>query len=320
MKKELFETYRLGEIDLSSRIIMAPLTRLRAVDNTPNKLIATYYGQRAGAGLIVSEGTSPSPEGVGYMNMPGLYTQEHMEAWKDSPKAVHAKGGKIFLQMMHAGRVGHNNNLPDDYNVVGPSAIAQRGEMSTYTMGKQPHSVPIEMTKEKIEKTIEEYVKSTTLAMEAGFDGIEIHSAHGYLPNQFMNAFSPFEDRKRPESSVKIYEYLIPELEKLGILYIHVSNIVEVTPAKMEMLKSIRKMYTGTLIVCGDLTKETAQEALDEYHVDLVCFGRDFIANPDLVERLKNNWPLTERNSKGWYGRSERGYTDYPVYEKEKVS
>jgi len=360
--KNIFDTYRLGNKELSSRIIMAPLTRCRAVDNnTPNKLIATYYGQRAGAGLIVAEGTSPSPEGLGYANIPGMFTNEHAEAWKETTAAVHTKGGAIFLQLMHTGRIGHSDNLPGDYKIIGPSPLAQKGEMSTRTMGKQPYSLPIEMTTEKVKETIEDYVKSAKLCVDANFDGIEIHSAHGYLPNQFMNEysnsrtdeyggsvenrcrfvlevakktieaigaekvgirispFSPFEDRKNPDNIIEIYNYLIPELEKLGIGYIHFSNIVEINPLKITMLKAIRQFYSGTLIVCGDLTKADAQKALEEYGVDLVGFGRDFIGNPDLVERFKNNWELSERDSKGWYGSSEKGYTDYAFFAQEAI-
>lgn len=357
MKKDLFDTYKIGDATLSSRIIMAPLTRCRAIENSKaNDLIAKYYEQRAGCGLIVAEGASPSPEGLGYNNIPGLFNQEQCDSWKAATKAVHEKGGKIFLQFMHTGRIGHHYNLPEGYKLHGPSAKIARGEVST-PKGRQEHPMPIEMTVDKIKQTVGEYVQAAKYAIEAGFDGVEIHSAHGYLPNQFMNTasnlrtdeyggdfeknckftlevtksvineigankvgirispFSPFEKREEKDFIVNKYTYLATELEKLKVGYIHFSNIVELMPEKDEILKVIRKIYTGTLIVCGELTKETAQKALDEFDVDLVGFGRDFIGNPDLVQRFKNNWPITERNQKGWYHGGEEGFTDYGFYE-----
>jgi len=188
---KLFEAFNLKGIQLSSRIAMAPLTRRRSTRaHDPVKIMQTYYSQRASAGLIIAEGTSPSPNGVGYANMPGLYCDEQMKLWKSITKDVHEAGGKIFLQVMHTGRVGHPNNLPDGAKVLGPSAVAQVGEISTYDLDKQPYPVPKEMTTIEVQEAINEVVQGAELAVQTGVDGIESHGAHGYLPNQFLNQLS----------------------------------------------------------------------------------------------------------------------------------
>jgi N-ethylmaleimide reductase len=169
---------------------MAPLTRSRAIDNVPNDLMATYYQQRAEAGLIITEGTSPSPNGLGYARIPGLFDAAQVEGWKKTTSAVHAAGSRIFVQLMHCGRVGHALNLPAGARVLGPSAIATPGEMYTDAQGQQPFQTPTAMTEEDIEQAIEEYVHSSALAIEAGFDGVELHSANGYLLEQFLNVAS----------------------------------------------------------------------------------------------------------------------------------
>ncbi len=357
MSHPIFTPYTLGEIKLQNKIIMAPLTRCRAINgNQPNALMATYYGQRASAGLIIAEGTSPSPNGLGYTNIPGLYNKKQMEGWKQTTQAVHEKGGKIFLQMMHTGRIAHSDNLPEDGKVIGPSAIAQPGSISTYENGKQPYPVPEALTHEGVKYTIQEYVNSAKLAIEAGFDGVEIHSAHGYLPNQFINTasnqrtdeyggtienrcrfvleiaqkmiaaiganqtgirISPYSyaDTNETEENInQSYIYVADQLDKLNIAYIHLSHMGEADERKFALWKEIRKHYSGTLILCGDFTLETAKKSLDENQADLIAFGRDFIANPDLVERFQNGYPLAERNREGWYGNGGEGYTNYSRY------
>jgi N-ethylmaleimide reductase len=168
---------------------MARMTRSRAVEhNTPNALMAEYYGQRATAGLIVTEGTSPSPNGLGYARIPGLFNDAHVQGWKHVTQAVHTKGGKIFVQLMHTARVGHVANLPAGAEVLGPTAEVCPGEMFTDTQGPQPHSAPRAMTAEDIAHAVSEYARSARLAIEAGFDGVELHAANGYLIEQFLNA------------------------------------------------------------------------------------------------------------------------------------
>ncbi len=184
--KKLFQPFTSQALQLDNHIAMAPMTRSRAVHNLPNELMATYYKQRSGAGLIITEGTSPSPNGLGYTNIPAIYNQEQIEGWKKSTEAVHQQGGKIFLQIMHTGRVASSLNLPKGGEVIAPSAIQAAGEMFTF-QGMQPHDVPRAMTLEDIKQTQEEYVQAARNAIEAGFDGVEIHAANGYLPNQFLN-------------------------------------------------------------------------------------------------------------------------------------
>ena len=185
----LFTPLPAPSLQLNNRVVMAPMTRSRAVDhNTPNALMAEYYGQRASAGLIITEGTSPSPNGLGYARIPGLFSAEHVKGWKLVTDAVHARGGKIFVQLMHTGRVSHAANLPEGAEVLGPTDEVCPGEMHTDALGMQPHSTPRAMTVEDIAQAVAEYALSAQLAIEAGFDGVEIHAANGYLIEQFLNA------------------------------------------------------------------------------------------------------------------------------------
>ncbi len=185
----LFEPLVTPSIQLANRAVMAPMTRSRAVEaNTPNALMAEYYGQRASAGLIITEGTSPSPNGLGYARIPGLFNAAQVRGWKAVTDAVHAKGGKIFVQLMHTGRVTHAANLPAGAQVVGPTATVCPGEMYTDGQGMQPHSTPRAMSASDIAHAVQEYATSARLAIEAGFDGVELHAANGYLIEQFLNA------------------------------------------------------------------------------------------------------------------------------------
>jgi len=184
----LFDPFSARSLQLANRMVMAPLTRSRATPHhTPNALMATYYGQRATAGLIITEGTSPSPNGLGYPRIPGLYDTAQAQAWKATTTAVHAKSGKIFVQFMHCGRVAHVANLPAGAEVLGPGTAVCPGEMYTDTLGMQPHSPPRAMTDEDLAHVIDEYVAAAKLAVDAGFDGVELHGANGYLIEQFLN-------------------------------------------------------------------------------------------------------------------------------------
>jgi N-ethylmaleimide reductase len=187
MENSLFSEYKLGRIKLKNRIVMAPMTRSRAVNNIPNDLMAEYYRQRAGAGLIITEGTSPSPNGLGYARIPGLFNNEQVLGWRNVTDAVHNEDGHIFVQLMHTGRVSHPLNLPANAKVFAPSAIVLKGEAWTDQKQLQPYPVPQEMTTEDIHKTVEEYANSAKLAIDAGFDGVELHGANGYLIEQFIN-------------------------------------------------------------------------------------------------------------------------------------
>jgi N-ethylmaleimide reductase len=202
----LFSPTTLGPLKLQNRLVMSPLTRSRAIGNVPNALMVEYYSQRASAGLIITEGTSPSPNGLGYPRIPGIFSDAQVKGWKAVTEAVHARGAKIFVQLMHTGRIGHPNNLPPGAQVVGPSAVAAAGEMYTDSEGLKPHPTPKAMTEADIKTTVGEYVQAAKNAVAAGFEGIELHGANGYLIEQFIRPNSnrrtdsyggPIENRAR---------------------------------------------------------------------------------------------------------------------------
>lgn len=190
MSNTLFTPTQLGGLPLKNRIVMSPLTRSRAIGNLPNALMTEYYRQRAEAGLIITEGTSPSPNGLGYARIPGLFNEAQVQGWQRVTDGVHQAGGRIFVQLMHTGRIGHAANLPVGAEIIAPSAIAASGEMWTDSTGMQPHPVPREMNEADIARTIAEYAASAGLAAQAGFDGVELHAANGYLIDQFLNTAS----------------------------------------------------------------------------------------------------------------------------------
>ena len=190
MSNALFTPTQLGSLPLKNRIVMAPLTRSRALGNRPNALMEQYYRLRADAGLIITEGTSPSPNGLGYPRIPGLFNEEQVQGWRRVTDGVHQAGGRIFVQLMHTGRVSHPANLPAGASVIAPSAVAVPGETWTDTDGMQPHPVPREMSEADIAQSIAEYATAAKLAIQAGFDGVELHAANGYLIDQFLNTAS----------------------------------------------------------------------------------------------------------------------------------
>lgn len=183
---DLFAPALLGNLKLRNHLVMAPMTRARTLDNVPNALMATYYEQRATAGLIITEGTAPSPNGLGYLNIPGIFTEDQVSGWRNVTESVHRKGGKIFLQLMHTGRIGHAANLPPGAEVLGPSAVAAAGDMVTST-GPRPHPVPRRMEEADITLAIQSFAQGARNARGAGFDGVELHSANGYLLDEFLN-------------------------------------------------------------------------------------------------------------------------------------
>lgn len=193
----LFSPYQFGKYELQNRLVMSPMTRNRAPDNVPNELMAEYYGQRASAGLIITEGTSPSPNGLGYPRIPGIFSSAQVAGWSLVTNAVHAKGAKIFVQLMHTGRIGHALNLPAGARILAPSAVAAAGEMYTDAEGLKPQPVPQAMTDADIRAALQEFVQAATNAVAAGFDGIELHAANGYLLEQFL----------RPNSNLRTDRY-----------------------------------------------------------------------------------------------------------------
>ncbi len=187
---KIFSTHQIGNIELKNRIVMAPMTRSRALNNIPNDNMVEYYEKRADAGLIITEGTAPSANGLGYPRIPGIYNEHQIEGWKKITTAVHAKGGKIFLQIMHTGRVSHALNMEEGTQILAPSSVALSGEMYTDIDGMQSYPVPKEMTLSDIEQVQQEYVQAAINAIKAGFDGVEVHGANGYLIDQFINTAS----------------------------------------------------------------------------------------------------------------------------------
>lgn len=354
----LFTPLSTLALELGNRVVMAPMTRSRAVEsNTPNALMAEYYAQRATAGLLITEGTSPSPNGLGYARIPGLFNQAHVAGWKQVTDAVHAKGGKIFVQLMHTGRVSHASNLPAGAEVIGPTDTACPGEMYTDALGMQPHSTPRAMTEDDIAHAVSEYARSAQLAIEAGFDGVELHAANGYLLEQFLNANvnkrtdgygGSFEGRNRfvlevvratvqaigahrvgirlspygVLNSTGAYPYLeaqymalTEELAKFGVLYLHLldHSAMGTPPVPTEFKFRLRAAFNGLFILAGGFDKATAEIALEAGHADLIAFGRPFIANPDLAERLKVDADLNPVDMSTCYTPGAQGYIDYPA-------
>lgn len=223
---KIFETYDLGSMQLKNKLVMAPMTRCRAIDNIPNDLMANYYGQRAGAGLIISEGTSPSVNGLGYARIPGAYSPSQIEGWSNIANEVHNKNGKIFVQLMHCGRICASENVPDGGEVIAPSAVKADGEMYTDTNGMVEHATPRKMTQNDIDKTQLEFVNASKKLVEAGVDGIELHAANGYLLDQFLNPKSNTRDdiyggdyKNRARFVLQTAEKVVSEIgaDKVGI-------------------------------------------------------------------------------------------------------
>jgi len=357
MENLLFSSYKLGSITLKNRVIMAPMTRSRAINNVPNELMAEYYKQRAGAGLIITEGTSPSPNGLGYSRIPGLFNVEQAAGWKKVTEAVHSKDGKIFVQLMHTGRVSHPLNLPKDAKIVAPSAIGISGTIWTDQQQLQPYPVPEAMSLSEIETAIEEYVKSAQLAVEAGFDGVELHGANGYLIEQFINPsanqrtdqyggsaenrirfaveiarrivaaiggekvgirVSPYgaaNDMGSYDGLEETYALLAQKLNELGLVYMHVVDHSAMgAPAVSNSVKQlIRNNFKGTIILSGGYDAERASKEIADKKGDLVSFGRQFISNPNLVEKLKSGAEIIQPDMSTFYTPGEKGYTDYPL-------
>jgi N-ethylmaleimide reductase len=354
----LFEPLTTPSLQLANRAVMAPMTRSRAVDaNTPNALMAEYYGQRATAGLIITEGTSPSPNGLGYPRIPGLFNEAQVRGWKVVTDAVHAKGGKIFVQLMHTGRVTQVANLPAGAEALGPVADACPGEMYTDSQGMQPHSAPRAMTAIDITHAVDEYAKSAQLAIEAGFDGVELHAANGYLIEQFLNANvnrrtdaygGSIEGRNRfalevarataaaigahrvgirlspygvfnstgafPDVEAQ-YLALVQALSKLGLQHVHLldHSAMGSPPVPAELKSRLRAVFQGWFILAGGFDRASAESALRAGQTDLIAFARPFLANPDLLKRMRVDAALNAADMATFYTPGPTGYTDYPA-------
>lgn len=353
----LFTPFRIGDIAVSNRVVMAPLTRNRAThgNDAPNALNVEYYRQRAGAGLIISEATQISQQGQGYAWTPGLYTAEQVAGWKAVTDAVHAEGGKIVAQLWHVGRISHVSLQPDGQAPVAPSAIAAKGK--TYIeSGFADVSAPRALRLDELPGIVADYVRATEHAKAAGFDGIEIHAANGYLLDQFLRDGSntredayggSIENRARltlevveavtkvfPKGQVGIrlspvtpandahdsdpqplFDYLVAKLNEACIAFIHV--IEGATGGPRDFLPfdygALRRAFNGAYIANNGYDRASAIDAVASDRADAVAFGRLFIANPDLVERLRRDAPLNAPEPSLFYGGDEKGYTDYPA-------
>lgn len=355
MTATLFTPTNLGKLQLRNRIVMSPMTRSRAIGNVPNELMEKYYKLRAAAGLIITEGTSPSPNGLGYARIPGMFSDAQAQGWRQVTDGVHAAGGKIFVQLMHTGRVSHPANMSADARMIAPSAIAAPGEMWTDSNAMQPHPLPTEMSEADIAQAISEYANSAKRAIDAGFDGVELHGANGYLIDQFLNTASnqrtdkwggSVENRIRfavevakaaaaaigaervgmrispygvfngmaPDAKMDaLYLRLIEGLNGIGLVYIHIVDhssmgAPEVSP---ELKAKLRANFKGKYILSGGYDAARANVDLDAQKGDLVAFGRPFISNPDLVQKLQSGAALTDPDFSTFYTPGEKGYTDY---------
>lgn len=355
MTTTLFTPITLGQLQLPNRIAMAPMTRCRAIGSVPNALMEAYYRNRADAGLLISEGISPSANGLGYARQPGLFNTEQIEGWQRVNQGVHQAGGHIYVQLMHTGRVSHPANMQSGSKILAPSALAAPGEMWTDTSGMQPYPVPSAMTEAEIEQTIAEYVQGAKNAREAGFDGVEIHAANGYMIDQFLNTatnqrtdnwggsianrirfaveiakgsaaaigadrvgmrISPYGvfNGTAPDAEMDaMYLALIEELNRIGLVYIHIVDhsamgAPEVSPT---LKAAIRANFKGRYILSGGYDLARANSDLDAGRGDLVAFGRPFISNPDLVEKLRSGAELTAADFSTFYTPGEKGYSDY---------
>jgi len=354
--KTLFEPYTLGSLTLSNRIVLAPLTRNRAgAGFVPSEFAATYYGQRASAGLLIAEATQISQQGQGYQDTPGIYSQAQIDGWREVTAAVHAKGGRIFLQLWHVGRVSHVDLQENGAAPVAPSAI--RAETKTFVNNSFVDvSEPRALALDELPGIVNDFRQAAANAIAAGFDGVEIHGANGYLLDQFAkdganvrtDAYGgSIENRARlmlevtaavvdeigaertgirispvsPANGVSSsdpqaqFDYIVDQLDALGIVYLHVVEGATGGPRDVAPFDfdSLRRSFKNTYIANNGYSLDLATARLAEGKADLFAFGRPFIANPDLVERLKAGAPLAAFNPATLYGGGAAGYTDYPA-------
>uniref|UniRef100_UPI003F7D62DD alkene reductase n=1 Tax=Xanthomonas sp. 0924 TaxID=2835534 RepID=UPI003F7D62DD len=351
----LFEPYALGALTLANRIVMAPLTRNRAgAGLVPSALAATYYAQRASAGLLITEATQVSPQAQGYQDTPGLYTPEQIAGWRAVTDAVHAKGGRIFVQLWHVGRVSHVDLQPGGAAPVAPSAIRAATKVFVNN-GFADVSEPRALELHELPGIVDDFRQAAANAIAAGFDGVEIHGANGYLLEQFIkdganqrtDAYGgSIENRARlllevvaavskqigaDRTGVRIspvspasgisgsdpqphYDYIAEQLDALGIVYLHVVEGATGGPRDAVPFDyaALRSKFTRTYLANNGYDLELANAQLRAGNVDLVAFGRPFISNPDLVERLHTGAALAPLNPATLYGGGAEGYIDYP--------
>jgi len=352
---QLFDPIRLGALELPNRIVMAPLTRNRAgAGNAPTALHATYYTQRASAGLLITEASPICAEAHGYPRTPGIYTPEQIAGWKKVTDSVHAQGGRIFLQLWHVGRISHPEYQPGGAAPVAPSAIRPQGQAYT-SKGLEDFVTPRALELAELPGIVAAYQQAAENADAAGFDGVEIHAANGYLLDQFLrdgsnqrqdayggtvenrsrlllevtqavvdalgagrvgvrisplNSFNDITD-SQPQAT---FEHVAKALSPFGLAYLHVlEGDMTGRPAPAVDYGRLKTLFGGPYLANNGYDRTKALEAVAAGQVDLVAFGRAFIANPDLVQRLRQNAPLNEPDVATFYVGEEKGYTDYPT-------
>lgn len=363
-KNALFSPLKLGDFTLKHRVVLSPMSRFRSnMDATPNDLVADYYAQRASeGGLLIVESTLITPLAGGLPHTAGIWNKDQIEAWKKVTHAVHNKKGVIFLQLIHMGRTGSRNFNPNQEQVVSASSIRVEGK----TMTGGEYEVPRELEIDEIKSIIQDFVQAAKNAVEAGFDGVEIHGANGFLVDQFTNSNSnvrsdiyggSLENRARfalevvgavsdaigaektairfspegkyhdmnDENPVETWSYLTTELQKRhpNLAYLHFieprSDFFGESANSTDSLEPYRKIWKGPFISAGGFTHSiNYAKDLAEKTGDLVAFGRAFLANPDLPERIRNGWELNKYDRNTFYTNEAVGYTDYPFYNNEK--
>lgn len=361
---KLFQPFKIGNIVLRNRIAMAPMTRARARDGVADGLTATYYRQRSGAGLIVTEGTPISRTAEGFLFIPGVYTEKQILGWRKTTNAVHDEGGVIFAQLWHVGRVSHISNQPGGIAPVSSTdKVAANSQAWGFRDDGSPGVIavsrPRALSTEEVCGVVGDFAQAAANADEAGFDGVEIHGANGYLIEQFLNPLvndrtdayrgDTLEGRTRflfetidavikaigtARTAVRLspfgglcdmgtypeieetYLHIAEELSRRGIAYVHLMDQKSrgSTSIPSEFLKLFRNRFDGVLILAGGMTGERAEQHIADGEINIAAFGEPFIANPDLVARLRNHWPLAYADRDTLYGGDARGYTDYPSF------
>lgn len=356
--EKLFQAFSRPGFDLKNRIVMAPMTRRRAENDAlaPDEMTALYYEQRSSAGLLITEGSQVSPIGYGYTFTPGIYSRPQVDGWKKVTSAVHKKGGKIVLQLWHVGPYSHPLLQPGGTLPVSASAIKPDGQVLTHE-GHKDYIASRSLTEEEIFQTADDFGKAAANAKEAGFDGVEIHGAHGYLVDQFIRdgtnmrkddfggsienrarflflvlenvinnwsaehvgiRLSPsFERPGAGESQQeKTFGYIIERLNDYKLSFLHLSEMISEEVRSEVPDKSIlpiyRPLYNGALISCGGYSRKSAIRTIDNGLADLIAFGKLFVSNPDLAERLKNERPFNKMDKSTFYHGGSKGYVDYP--------